>query len=201
MRMTASMREVENPPAQAELPWKEPGLLPHGKQPIPATERLILSVADLSQRGGARFEGRVHEQVFYRLKELGIESVQTDIMIRHTGYRDEGTIRQKSERNLKIIQNELEGDPQNLVLHYNAARTLGGIGRLAEAIEHMEKILGNERIQEKEKQFFLEASILTGKYYADSGRYDRAATIFKDLARQFPENGLVHFRRAKTCIS
>jgi tetratricopeptide (TPR) repeat protein len=142
---------------------------------------------------GARFEGRVHEQVFYRLKELGIESVQTDIMIRHTGYRDEATIRQKSERNLKIIEDELGGDPQNLVLHYNAARTLGGIGRLAEAIEHMEKILGNERIQEKEKQFFLEASILTGKYYADSGRYDRAATIFKDLARQFPENGLAHF--------
>lgn len=142
---------------------------------------------------GARFEGRVHEQVFYRLKDLGIESVQTDIMIRHTGYRDEATIRQKSERNLKIIQNELEGDPQNLVLHYNAARTLSGIGRLAEAIEHTEKILGNERIQEKERQFFLEASILTGKYYADLGRYDRAEAIFQDLARQFPENGLVHF--------
>jgi tetratricopeptide (TPR) repeat protein len=142
---------------------------------------------------GARFEGRVHEQVFYRLKELGIESVQTDIMIRHTGYRDEATIRQKSERNLKIIQDELGGDPQNLVLHYNAARTLGGIGRLAEAIEHMEKILGNERIQEKERKFFLEASILTGKYYADLGRYDRAGAIFQDLARQFPENGLVHF--------
>jgi tetratricopeptide (TPR) repeat protein len=142
---------------------------------------------------GARFEGRVHEQVFYRLKELGIESVQTDIIIRHTGYRDEATIRQKSERNLKIIENELEGDPQNLVLHYNAARTLGGIGRLAEAIEHMERILENERIQEKEKQFLLEASILTGKYYADLGRYDRAEAIFQDLARQFPENGLVHF--------
>jgi len=142
---------------------------------------------------GARFEGRVHEQIFYRLKDLGVESVQTDIVIRHTGYRDEATIRQKSERNLKIIENELEGDPQNVVLHYNAARTLGGIGRLAEAIEHMEKILGNERIQEKERQFFLEASVLTGKYYADLGRHDRAASIFKDLARQFPDNGLAHF--------
>jgi tetratricopeptide (TPR) repeat protein len=142
---------------------------------------------------GARFEGRVHEQVFYRLRDLGIDCLQTDIVVRHTGYRDEATIRQKSERNLKIIENELEGDPQNLVLHYNAARTLGGIGRLAEAIEHMEKILGNERIREKERHFFLEASILTGKYYADLGRYDQAATIFKDLARQFPENGLAYF--------
>jgi tetratricopeptide (TPR) repeat protein len=142
---------------------------------------------------GARFEGRVHEQAFYRLKELGMEFVQTDIMIRHTGYHDEATIRQKSERNLKIIENELGGDPHNLVLHYNAARTLGGIGRLAEAIEHMEKIVGNETIREKERQFFLEASILTGKYYADLGRYDRAGAIFQDLARQFPENGLVHF--------
>jgi tetratricopeptide (TPR) repeat protein len=129
---------------------------------------------------GAEFEGRVHEQV------------------RHTGYRDEATIRQKSERNLKIIQDELEGDPQNPVLHYNAARTLGGIGRQSEAIEHMEKILGNERIREKEKKFFLEAAILTGKYYIDLGHYDRAEAIFQDLARQFPENGLVHFGLGET---
>jgi tetratricopeptide (TPR) repeat protein len=147
---------------------------------------------------GAEFEGRVHEQVFYRLKKLGVESVQTDIVVRHTGYRDEATIRQKSERNLKIIQDELEGDPQNPVLHYNAARTLGGIGRQSEAIEHMEKILGNERIREKEKKFFLEAAILTGKYYIDLGHYDRAEAIFQDLARQFPENGLVHFGLGET---
>ena len=142
---------------------------------------------------GARFEGRVHEQVFYRLKKLGMEFVQTDIMIRHTGYHDEAAIRQKSERNLKIIQDELRGDPYNLVHHYNAARTLGGIGRLAEALEHMEKIVGNQTIRKKERQFFLEASILTGKYYADLGRYERAVAIFQDLVRQFPENGLVHF--------
>jgi tetratricopeptide (TPR) repeat protein len=142
---------------------------------------------------GARFEGRVHEQIFYRLKELGMEFVQTDIVVRHTGYQDEATIRRKSERNLKIIQDELEMDPNNLVHHYNAARTLGGIGRLAEAVEHMEKIVGNETIREREREFFLEASILMGKYSFDLGRYERARAIFQDLARQFPENGLVHF--------
>jgi tetratricopeptide (TPR) repeat protein len=142
---------------------------------------------------GARFEGRVHEQVFYRLKKLGMEFVQTDIILRHTGYHDEATIRQKSERNLKIIEDELRQSPHNLVHLYNGARTLSGIGRVAEAIEYMEKIVGNETIREKERQFFLEASILTGKYYADLGRYDRSAAIFQDLARQFPENGLVYF--------
>ena len=142
---------------------------------------------------GARFEGRVHEQVFYRLKKLGMEFVQTDIILRHTGYHDEATIRQKSERNLKIIQDELRRSPHNLIYHYNAARTLSGVGRLAEAIEHMEKIVRNETIREKERQFFLEASILLGKYYAELGRHDFAMAIFQDLARQFPENGLVHF--------
>jgi tetratricopeptide (TPR) repeat protein len=147
---------------------------------------------------GARFEGRVHEQVFYRLKELGVEFVQTDIMIRHTGYHDEATIRQKSERNLKIIQDELGRDPHNLIHHYNAARTLGGMGRLAEAIEHMETIVRNETIREKERQFFMEASILMGKNYADLGRLDRAEAIFQDLAPQFPDNGLVHFLLGET---
>jgi tetratricopeptide (TPR) repeat protein len=142
---------------------------------------------------GAGFEGRVHEQVFYRLKDLGMDFVQTDIIVRHTGYHDEATIRRKSERNLKIILDELEMDPNNLVHHYNAARTLGGIGRLAEAIEHMEQIVANETIREKERGFFLETSILMGKYYFDLGRYERARDIFQDLARQFPENGLVYF--------
>jgi glycosyltransferase involved in cell wall biosynthesis len=52
---------------------------------------------------GARFEGRVHEQIYSSLKQLGVNFVRTDITIRHEGYHDEAAVIQKSERNLKKI--------------------------------------------------------------------------------------------------
>ena len=142
---------------------------------------------------GIAFEGRVHEQVFYALGRRGVKFVQTDIMIRHFGYHDVSTIFQKSERNLKILQKELESNSENLLTHYYIGRTLAGINRQAEAILHMKKITENERIRNQEKQFFLEASILLGKYHTELRFYDEAISIFRSLSKEFEGNGLVHF--------
>jgi glycosyltransferase involved in cell wall biosynthesis len=142
---------------------------------------------------GILFEGRVHEQVFYALGRKGVQFVQTDIMVRHFGYHDVSTIFQKSERNLQILQKDLESNPDNLLTHYYIGRTLSGINRQAEAILHMKKITDNERIRNQEKQFFLESSILLGKYHTELRHYDEAISIFRSLSKEFQGNGLVYF--------
>lgn len=142
---------------------------------------------------GVFFEGRVHEQIFHRLPRLGIQLVQTEITIRHTGYPDAAAVMRKSERNLRIIREELALAPENPLLHYNAARTLAGIGRQAEAIGHLKKVTGSREIREKEKPFFLEASLLLGKYHTEVGELAEAGRIFGELAREFPAHGLLHF--------
>ena len=142
---------------------------------------------------GAEFEGRVHEQIFHRLNRMGIPLIQTDIVLRHTGYPDASAVVQKSERNLRLIYKEMEADPENPILHYNAARTLAGIQRQAEAVLHLKRVTDNPEIRAKEKQFFLEAALLLGRYYIELQELDRAYGVFRELASDFPNHGLACF--------
>jgi len=142
---------------------------------------------------GAAFEGRVHEQIFQSLGRLGIKFVQTDVVIRHTGYDGDSAVLKKSERNLKIIEEELEAKPDDLILHYNAARTLAGIGRQAEGVLHMRRIVDDEQVKKKEKAFFFESALLLGKYYTDLHQYEEARSLYQELSRDFEGNGLAHF--------
>lgn len=142
---------------------------------------------------GAVFVGRVHEQIYHNLQKMGVELVRTDIVVRHTGYHDAAAILEKSERNLGIILDELKREPDDLLLRFNAARTLIGIGRGQNALEHMEKIMGHPEVREKHPRFFLEAGMLMGKYYLDMGQADEAESVFRELSQGFGEEGLVHF--------
>jgi glycosyltransferase involved in cell wall biosynthesis len=142
---------------------------------------------------GAYFEGRVHEQIFHRLNNLRIESVQTDIIIRHTGYHDMEAVQRKSERNLQIILKELETAPDHPLYNFNAARTLAAMGRLTEAVACMKKVMANKNMAGQERRFFLLARLLLGKFHMDLNQGEQAVPIFRDLSHSFPEDGLVHF--------
>ena len=142
---------------------------------------------------GVEFQGRVHEQIFHRLSQLGIPLIQTDIILRHTGYPNASAVIQKSERNLNLIYKEMEADPDNPILHYNAARTLAGIQRQGEAIPHLKRVTDNPEIRAKEKQFFLEAALLLGRYHIELQDLDLAYRVFQELASDFPNHGLACF--------
>ncbi len=142
---------------------------------------------------GAYFEGRVHEQIFHRLNRLGIASVQTDIVIRHTGYHDIEAVQKKSERNLQIILKELETEPDHPLFNFNAARTLAAMGRIGEAIAYMEKVTGNKNTAAQERKFFLLAKLLLGKFHMDLNKGEKAVAILRELSSSYPQDGLVHF--------
>jgi tetratricopeptide (TPR) repeat protein len=156
-------------------------------------ETLFYQIRIFPKVEGVKFEGKIHEQVVYNLQRLGLRLVNTDIRVRHSGYRDLTTIQEKSERNLRILQKELERDPENILLHFYTSRTLAGMGRQDEAVFHMRKITEDGRIRKNEKQFFMDASLLLGKYYVELKLYDEAISIFKNLATAYGEKGLVHF--------
>lgn len=142
---------------------------------------------------GAVFEGKIHEQIYKCLSRLGIKFVKVDITIHHLGYEDPELAKQKAERNLKIIEEQLKAEPDNLILHYHAGRTLAGLGRKHEAIEHMKKILENEKAQNGDREFLLTAGILLGKYYEEVHLYQDAISVFKKLKKDYEGIGLLHF--------
>jgi tetratricopeptide (TPR) repeat protein len=131
---------------------------------------------------------------------MGVELVQTDIVIKHTGYHDSATILEKSVRNLRIILDELKREPDNLLLQFNAARTLAGIGRGEEAVAYMKKIMEQPSVKEKHPHFFLETGMLMGKYYLEMGLPDEAVSVFRELSQEFEQEGLVHFYLGKSLL-
>ncbi len=63
---------------------------------------------------GIEFQGRVHEQIEYSLKEANVEIIDSDIEIIHHGYNinDKGKAR-KAERNLPLLLEEFESAPSS----------------------------------------------------------------------------------------
>ena len=142
---------------------------------------------------GVHFEGRVHEQVNFSLQRLGIPLENVAIRIRHTGYEDLSAIKGKYERNWSIQQAELAENPDNVILHFYAARTLAGMNRHREAIDHIQKITENRLIQKKEKTFYLHAAIFLGKYYLQVKDFPKAQALFERLVNEYPDNPIVHY--------
>lgn len=144
---------------------------------------------------GASFEGRIHEQIHHRLQSFGVKRIDTDIQVRHQGYHEPEGVAQKSLRNLTIIETALEANPENIFLHYQAARTLAGISRFNEAIEHMEKVVKHPNIREKERRFCFDASLLLAQWYMELSRYEEAFRLLNVADELGERNSLIHFYR------
>lgn len=75
-----------------------------------------------------RFEGPIHEQIAQSILDAGFELVDSDIRIDHYGY---STINiDKINRNRKILEKELENDPDDDWTLFHLAETEFSIGNL-----------------------------------------------------------------------
>ncbi|MCX7858309.1 MAG: glycosyltransferase family 2 protein, partial [Deltaproteobacteria bacterium] len=54
-------------------------------------------------RRNIRFRYKVHEELISSLREAGCREVNTNIVIRHHGYQDPDTLREKMKRNLRLL--------------------------------------------------------------------------------------------------
>ena len=83
---------------------------------------------------GLKFTGKVHEQIEESLKNNGCSLVDSGIEIIHIGYDvEQGKIKEKAERNLKLLQTEFETNSTG----YNAfqfGQTLTILDRIDEEI-------------------------------------------------------------------
>jgi tetratricopeptide (TPR) repeat protein len=180
---------------KAKLPLKHPKgyyLIVQSESPLDG-KNSFYQLRLFPNKQGVRFEGRIHEQVILSLARSGIPLENLAIKIRHTGYESIPAIIKKYERNWIILEAELKQYPQNTILCFNAARTLAGMNRHQEAIEHLLKITGNHLIQKREKTFYLQAAILLGKYYSQIRKFSEAQSLFAQLAADYPDNPIVYY--------
>jgi tetratricopeptide (TPR) repeat protein len=89
---------------------------------------------------GARFEGRVHEQILPALERRCARVVEADVVIRHLGYAmDEATMRRKKLRNLALLRQAASESPGDYYTCFQLGATLIALGEFAEAIEPLER--------------------------------------------------------------
>jgi glycosyltransferase involved in cell wall biosynthesis len=93
------------------------------------TQRSSTFVSRLFPRG-AKFDGRIHEQVVSPLPRVNLHSE-----VWHDGYLET----QKSDRNVKLLSAEIAREPRNAYLHFQLALEFTALGQPQNAFASLQK--------------------------------------------------------------
>lgn len=88
-----------------------------------------------------RFTGAVHEQVYPAIRELGIPYDFLPIVVHHTGYVDEETVRAKQRRNLGILRAEVERPGAGAIQWFQFGSACADVGEYEQAEAGLRKAL------------------------------------------------------------
>jgi glycosyltransferase involved in cell wall biosynthesis len=84
---------------------------------------------------GARFEGRVHEQILPALERTGARVIEADVRVLHTGYAlDAAALERKKIRNLRLLERMALETPDDFYVWFQIGTTEVTLGRFTEAI-------------------------------------------------------------------
>jgi glycosyltransferase involved in cell wall biosynthesis/predicted O-methyltransferase YrrM len=81
-----------------------------------------------------RWRWRIHEQILPALREHGVPVRWSDVVVRHTGYRDPAVKRRKLERDLRLLLLEYADNPNHPFTLFNLAGVCEELERPDEAL-------------------------------------------------------------------
>ena len=137
------------------------------------------------------FEGRVHEQILPAIRRAMGNVDWTDIFVMHSGadYSPEGRKR-KHQRDLRLIQLELETNPNHPFHLFNLGMTYADMDVHAQAAGALEKSIAVARPGETHLR---KAYSLLAGCYSRLGAMDRAMDVCRRGVGLYPEDGELLF--------
>lgn len=142
---------------------------------------------------GVRFENPVHEQVCYSLDRLGLKPKVTSIRINHLGYSNPEEYTRKVERNLKILQMQVEKSPQDISIRYQLATNYNAKGMIKEAMRELETLLEIAQTNSDFPQITKMAHIILGNDYRKLGKFNLALQQYQKAEDIDPKDGLPNY--------
>lgn len=106
-------------------------------------------------RPDLRYEGWVHNTIDPAVEKAGLKTVPTRILVVHSGYADEATVRAKHERTLNILEKEVIEKPESDRVHCYLGALYEQYGRYQEAWPHLWKALQSLYPRRDKKPFGL----------------------------------------------
>ena len=137
---------------------------------------------------GVHFQMPVHEQVAPSLESLGLQMVQTEIRVQHTGYTTPEVVEEKKQRYLKIMEKWIDKHPKDYMERSHVALTYYSMGKLVEA-ENVYKIILEQTdcFADRNWIVYTSALLFLGRTYIKMGRLDDALKYLKKAEEVDPE--------------
>ena len=158
---------------------------------------------------GIKFKRPVHETLYDALEELGIEIIDTDIVIEHHGYANPYTLKFKVNRNIDILKKAEANYPEvseDISIQYYLAHSYHTIGDYDRSLLHMSNVIrslrkikfsGLETQKNSLDHFLLDAILFCAETYLERGRPNEAQKYLMQLAVFSSLHPYVLFRMGK----
>ena len=130
---------------------------------------------------GLHWQRRVHEMLVADDPGQALDTVVTDVMVRHCGYENVAAWRKKIQRNLRLLQLEFALDPDN-------AQTLFYLGWTYCFLRNLPAGEGFLRRSLRRDPHHRPAYHILSKVLLDEGRHDDAAEVCRAGLREFPDD-------------
>ena len=137
-------------------------------------------------RKGVPWRQRIHEYLDFQGTKGSIEV--THLTVNHTGYptNDPVALEKKSQRNMKLLREELKDDPKNaLILQYIATDYMAH-GNYKKCIKYMEEALENS-LGRPDYTWLAEAYVMISRCYVKLGKRNMARKWMERGVKKFPE--------------
>lgn len=113
----------------------------HIKNNMNGVEDISLQLRVFPNKKGIRFSGRIHEQVIDSVVMAGIKISVSEATIIHHGYFNSEEAFKKLNRNIKMLEKELEKNPDDKNTLFFITRTLRGLNRIDEAECYIDRLI------------------------------------------------------------
>lgn len=145
-----------------------------------------------------RFRGKIHEQIAYSITERNPNAALhiSSVKIHHYGYMDEIVVQKnKIQRNLKLLEQELRDNPDDPFHHFNMAVEYMRMNDSGHALEHLRKsaaLLAPETSYEHLLHKYEARCLFTlGEYQEAIQVCDRAISLFPDYTDLYHLKGVI----------
>jgi tetratricopeptide (TPR) repeat protein len=146
-------------------------------------------------RKGIAFRGRVHEQIYFSVTELGLPISHCDAAIIHHGYEDSIASMKKLERNRILEERQLEETPDDFYALFFLGRTYKGLYENQRALDCLERLVDLGRYDNSimSLDMFRVAILDLASIFHDQGQIEDAIAILEEWKKVFSQCPIVRF--------
>ncbi len=138
--------------------------------------------------GSIKFTGKVHEQVLPSLTQYSISVEFTNIKVIHTGYVNDEIVKEKQERNLTIMQEELDNNPshETVVKLYSIAGAYHDLKDFVSALTWYQKALDRANAVGEDPHIRVMCPVKIAACHAELKDLPRALAVISEALEQNP---------------